>query len=192
MEAEAGVEDPGQTELLTTTFCAPSLRTLWRQAGSPLPARWHAQYPDVFDVDDLKLAEGKQRQNHFAEWVAAIYLFERDGSRSLVEKYDTYENHRRGSISRSHRRKVSEYERVASEADRTVLHEIGKEFGVQLPDLFVISPDDRSYGFAEVKGPGDRTFKRPNQRGSRFAIRKRLGVSVEVIEVSLDPSLDDA
>jgi hypothetical protein len=80
MEMEAEVEDDEQKELVTLTLCAPSLRTLWRQANSPLPALWHAQYPDLFDADDLKLAEGKQRQNHFAEWVAAFYLFKRDGS----------------------------------------------------------------------------------------------------------------
>jgi hypothetical protein len=149
--------------------------------------QWRQQYPALFDDDDLTLAEGLQRKNHFCEWFAAIHLFQRDGSRSLVEKYDTYENHRLNHRSKSHRRKVAEYERVVPETQRQVLHEIGSTYAVQLPDLLVISADDRSCSFAEVKGPNDNTLNREDQRGSRGAIRERLNVPVEVIEVCLVP-----
>src|SRR5579863_2376031 len=81
-------------ESVTTIFCPPGLRELWRQAGSPLPTFWHEHYSLLFDDEDLRIANGPQRLNHFSEWFAAIHLFHRDGSISFIEKYDTYENHR--------------------------------------------------------------------------------------------------
>jgi hypothetical protein len=172
-------------EAITTIYCPAGLRTLWVEDGSVLPAQWHSQYPMLFDDDDLQLAGGLQRTNHFSEWFAAIHIFQRDGSRSLVEKYDTYENHKHGRRSKEHRRKVAEYERVVPESEREVLHAIGSEFGVQLPDLFVVSADGMSFGFAEVKGPTDNSLNRPDQKGSRDAIRERLGVPVEIVKVRL-------
>jgi len=117
----------------------------------------------------------------------AIHLFQRDGSRSLVEKYDTYENHRLNHRSKGHRRKVAEYERVVPEPKRQVLHEICTKFGVQLPDLLVLASDGTSFAFAEVKGATDNTLNRENQRGMRDAIWKRLRVPVDVIKVRLLP-----
>lgn len=179
----------GQTkgESVTTIYCPPTLRDLWRSENSVLPSQWHAQYPNLFDDDDLTLAQGPQRQNHFCEWFVAIHLFHRDGSRSLVEKYDTYENHQKNHLSKTHRLKVAEYERVVPEAQRLLLHEICSEYAVQLPDLMAISANGDSFSFVEVKGPGDTTLTRWDQRGSREAIRHRLKVPVEVVEVRLLP-----
>jgi len=164
---------------------------MWREDDSTLPVQWREQYPGLFDDDDLALAQGPQRKNHFCEWYGAIYIFQRDGARSLVEKYDTYENHLHNRLSKGHRRKVAEYERVVSEEQRKVLHEICSTFRVQLPDLLVISADGASFSFAEVKGPTDNTLTRKGQRRSRNAIRDRLGVPVEIIKVLLVPSPRD-
>ena len=174
-------------ESVTPASCPRNLRDLWRQQGSPLPGRWREQYPELFDDDDLRLAQGPQRKNHFCEWFAAIYLFQRDGARSLVEKYDTYENHRHNHLQKGHRRKVEEYESVVTEKERQILHAICSKYGVQLPDLLVMPADDSKFSFAEVKGPNDNTLNRPDQRGSREAIRKRLKVQVEIIKVYLVP-----
>jgi hypothetical protein len=179
------VLDESPRESVTTIFCPYDLREEWRVEGSMLPGQWRAQYPGLFDVEDLKLADGPQRNNHFCEWFSAIYLFLRDGSRSLVEKYDTYDDHPRKHRSKTHQRKIAEYEGLVSEAQREVLDEICMEFHVQLPDLFVISADTSTFSFAEVKGPTDHTLNRLDQRGSRDAIRTRLGVPVEVIKVRL-------
>lgn len=178
------------SERVTILTCPSSLRELWREEGSALPRRWREQYPWLFDDDDLNLAQGPQRRNHFCEWFSAIHLFHRDGSRSLVEKYDTYENHRLNQQRKRHRRKVAQFERVVSEDQREVLHEICASYRVQPPDLFVISADGGSFSFAEVKGPGDNTLNRRDQRESRDAIRDRLGVRVEVIKVRLAPPWD--
>lgn len=167
---------------VTTVPCPRNLREQWRIDDSPLPAKWHREYPELFDLDDLRLAQGPQRMNHFCEWCAAIYLFDRDRARCLVEKYDTYENHWHNRIRRGHRRKVTEYERVVSEDQRKVLHEICSTLRLQLPDLLVIAADDHSFSFAEVKGPGDRLS--PRHAKFHDEIRGRLGVSVEVLNVS--------
>jgi hypothetical protein len=166
---------------VTTVYCPRGLRQLWREEGSTVPAQWYEQYPALFDDDDLRIAQGPQRVHHFCEWFAAIYLFHRDGARSLVEKYDTYENHWHNQLRRRHRRKVAEYERVVPEDQRRVLHEIGSTFRVQLPDLLVISNDGTSFSFAEVKGPGDGLS--PDQADANSAISERLGVSVEILKV---------
>ena len=174
-------------EPVTTIFCAPELREQWREDGTTLPGQWRQQYPRLFDDDDLKLAMGPQRKHHFCEWFAAIHLYHRDCSRSLVEKYDTYESHSLSHLSKGHRRKVEEYERLVPEHQRETLHEICGTFRVQLPDLFVIAADGVSFSFAEVKGPGDHTLNRKDQRESRDAIRTRLKIRVEVIAVRFVP-----
>ena len=92
---------------------------------------------------------------HFSEWYTAIYLFQREGSRSLVEKYDTYENHAHNQKRKKDRRKVAEYERVVCDDHRQVHHEICSKWKVGLPDLLVIHTDG-GYSFAEVKGPSRR------------------------------------
>src|ERR1700749_1253020 len=85
-------------EDVTTIFCPPGLRAKWMLEGSPLPAIWHDQYPQLFDDEDLRIANGPQRRGHFSEWFTAIHLLHRDGSISFIEKYDTYENHRNNRL----------------------------------------------------------------------------------------------
>lgn len=175
---------------LTTIYCSQVLPELWRQSlpGEPplLAKQWHQQYPELFDDDDLDHVVNQAPLGyHFNEWYTAIHLFQRDGSRSLVEKYDTYENHRLNQRRKKHRRKVAEYERVVPETQRQILHEICSEFRVQLPDLLVLPADGTSFAFAEVKGASDDTVNRENQRGMRDAIWERLGLPVEVIKIRL-------
>jgi hypothetical protein len=177
----------------TTIYCPRALPDLWRQADPgqppPLATRWREQYPDLFDEDDLALLVNQARRGyHFYEWYAAIHLFQRDGSRSLVEKYDTYENHRLNHRRQGHRRKVAEYERVVPESQRQVLHEICSLCRAQLPDLLVMPADGTSFAFAEVKGATDGSLHRQGQRCVRDAILQRLGVPVEVIRVCLGPA----
>jgi|SRR5664279_4902115 hypothetical protein len=176
----------------TTIYCPQVLPELWRQSlpgePPPLARQWYRQYPAVFDDDDLDhVVNQAPRGYHFYEWYTAIHLFQRDGSRSLVEKYDSYENHRLNQRRRRHRRKVAEYERVVPETQRQMLHEICSDFGVQLPDLLVLPADGASFAFAEVKGATDGTVNREDQRGMRDAIWERLRVPVEVIKVRLLP-----
>lgn len=178
---------------VTTIYCPQVLHDLWRQGlnGEPpeLAKQWHRQYPELFDDDDLVHVRNQALSGyHFSEWYAAIHLFQRDGSRSLVEKYDTYENNRLNHIQRNtHRRKVAEYERVVPESQRQILHEICSECSVQLPDLLVLPIDGMSFSFAEVKGPTDGTLWREDQRRMRDAIWERLRVPVEIIAVRLLP-----
>jgi hypothetical protein len=87
---------------LTTIYCSQVVHDLWRESelgkNSELARQWRQQYPMLFGDDDLtqivNQASGlRMKGYHFSEWYTAIYLFQREGSRSLVEKYDTYENH---------------------------------------------------------------------------------------------------
>jgi hypothetical protein len=174
---------------LTTIFTSKSLWNMWRASppGEPpeLAKEWSRQFPALLDLgkDDLDLIKVQAHKGyHFAEWYAAIHLFGRDGARSLIEKYDTYANHRLGHQRRTHLEKVAIYESAVPEDHRAVHHEICARYGVQLPDLLVLAPES-AYSFAEVKGATDGTLNSEGEVAMRRAIRKRLGVRVEVIQV---------
>ena len=153
----------------TVIHCTQAIRDLW---PDPLASQWLAQYPELFDEDDLRLA-GTQPAYHFCEWFAAIHIFQRDGALSLVEKY----------VYPAHARKVALLdERLGSDA-RAALDAICARLHVQPPDLFVYEPGSGRYWFAEVKGPGDRFSEQ--QRASHVAIADTMGVRVEVIRVVL-------
>lgn len=153
----------------TTIYFSRALRDRW---PVPLAEEWRASYPGLFDDDDLRLVR-KQPQNHFCEWLAAVFLSHRDGVYCLVEKY-AYQNHAR---------KVKLLNELLSSQEREFLRTLVKMAGVQPPDLFLFRPDHSAYWFAEVKGPGDRLTDR--QRASHQQITVRLGVPVELIVVEL-------
>jgi hypothetical protein len=65
----------------------------------PLVSQWRHLCPDLFDQDDERLV-WNQRSYHFKEWLAAIYLFHRDGTHVLLSKY-AYRIHP-GKVERLH------------------------------------------------------------------------------------------
>ncbi len=155
--------------LQTRIHCTMAIRKLW---PNPLAQQWIQQYPDLFDEDDLRLAVNQPR-NHFCEWFAAIHLFHREGAHSLVEKY----------VFQNHPAKVAQLATLLSERERKTLEEIRDAYAVQPPDLLVFVPGTSRYWFAEVKGPGDRLSAK--QMLSHDALRRKLGVPVEIIEVKI-------
>ena len=135
-----------------------------------LAQQWSLQYPGLFDFDDLRQAVN-QPEKHFNEWYAAIHIFQRDGSVSLVEKYEY------PSIPVKYER----YMNLLCQETRDKFKSIHAEcHDVQLPDLMVIAPDHKTVSFAEVKGPRDRFHG--GQAESHESIRG-LGFKVEYIEV---------
>jgi hypothetical protein len=92
----------------TIIYCPQVLRDLWCSppddpAHGQLSGQWYAQYPGLFDEQDLRMAR-TQWDKHFYEWLAAIHLFQREGACSMVEKYDQP----------SHVRKYERYARILS------------------------------------------------------------------------------
>lgn len=154
---------------MTTIYCPTTLRGLW---PSPLAQQWYDQFPGLFDEDDLRLAQS-QPGYHFHEWFVATYLFHRDSSHSLMEHY-AYPSH-------AHKQDV--YRAALTDVQRHELESIERELHVQLPDLLVFAPGYSSFSFAEVKGPGDQLSAK--QLDSHAAIRDRLRVSVEIVNVVL-------
>ena len=151
--------------------CTAALKGSWPK---PLAEDWLKKYPTVFDENDLELAISQPR-NHFCEWYAAIHLFQNEHALALVEKYDV----------QKHRRKFRLFEQHLSASQRNTLARIRQDFGVQLPDLFVIGASGDCW-FAEVKGPGDQLSEL--QRRSHEAILSKLGIPVRLINVGIADS----
>ena len=146
---------------------------------------WYGKYNSVsegilFDEDDLKLATGKQRTNHFHEWYAAVTLYEKYGYLSLVEKYE---------LSKSHPRKHGMLRTLAGDefakfADSGRKIEIGGKEKLdqrQCPDLLVYKPDLTEWFFCEVKAGEEITLS----QDSFFPIvRKMTGKPVYLLVLS--------
>lgn len=96
----------------------------------------------------------------------------------MVEKYDQ---------PKSHPEKFKRYALFATAEQRRELKRISEEETkhdgrrVQLPDLFVMSQDESSFWFVEVKGHREPLL--PTQTRSHDRIRTRLGLRVDVIRV---------
>jgi hypothetical protein len=73
----------------TSIFCDENPRTRWWP--KPLASDWSLQYPGLFDFDDIRQANN-QPDRHFYEWYAAIHIFQRNGSISMVEKAAYWSN----------------------------------------------------------------------------------------------------
>jgi len=138
---------------------------------------WHREYPEIFDADDLRLAQGQASLGyHFYEWFAAIQLFEGLGYLSLVEKYQF----------KRHKRKYEVFsERIQSSTETLDLIKRRRDFGnVQLPDLFVYRKEDLSdWFFCEIKGAGDR------MRSSQEKFFRQLSQSCRRPVVSIQVNL---
>jgi VRR-NUC domain len=148
-------------------FCTPQLRALW---PNPLARRWLAAYPQLFDRDDFRLTQ-TQPKNHFCEWFTAVFLFQRDGALSLVEKYGGTAHSKKGPL----------FERILTPRQSDMLWMTCADFHCQAPDLLVYSPDFGQFWFAEAKGPRDRLSDK--QRRSHQAISRQLKTHVEVFDV---------
>jgi len=107
----------------------------------PLALQWSKQYTELFDADDVRLARA-QPSNQFAEWFAAIHLFQRDGVLALIENY----------IFGAHaekRRRITEIQKGLLEQ----LQDIKKSLGVQPPDLLLLARQDVLW-FCRIQGAG--------------------------------------
>jgi len=152
----------------TIIYCSKRVKSLW---PSPLAQRWKAEYPQLFDRDDVRLARN-QPTNHFVEWFAAIHLFQRDGVLSLVEKY----------VFRTHPKKQQLLSDLLRPEDIDALRDISRSTGAQLPDL-MLHEAGRLVGFAEVKGPRDRLSTK--QKQTHQALKRHFGVATEILNVKL-------
>jgi hypothetical protein len=168
--------DSQKTGKMTPTIihCSKGLRDKWR---GRLPEEWKRSYPQLFDDDDMRLSQ--QGGYHFFEWLAAIYLFHRDGALSLIEKY-TYRNHKQ---------KRAVLDSILRPQERDYLIRFRRNRGFQPPDLFVYSPHRQTWSFAEVKSPNDRDDARQRHQFEEFAqLAKRLNTSVELVSVAWWPA----
>jgi len=117
---------------------------LWR--------KWHSDYPDLFDTDDLRLVKNAARLGfHFYEWLAAILLFHSTGYLSLIEKYQYIHKG-------IHKRKKEVIEKLNSKILRSAIDYLSKK-RVAGPDLLVYSMRRKDWFFCEVKGDNDTTGK---------------------------------
>jgi hypothetical protein len=148
-----------------------------RWVSGSLAAEWAQRFPQLFDEDDLALAEGPQgrRGYHFIEWMAAIVMHQRTGYLSLVSKYEFAR----------HRRKQAVVEQLLSPAVRTALRDRAEHGRAQPPDLLMYAADLSDWFFCEVKGPGDRLG--PEQVKKFRALAEMTGRPVRLIRLRWAP-----
>jgi hypothetical protein len=168
---------------ITPIYASEALWSMWRASpkgeSSALALEWTRQYPMLFDQDDLDLIVNQAFKGyHFAERFAAIHLFIRNGARSVIEKYDTYENHFRARHQHVHPEKMALYVGAVSEEHRAIHHEICSKWRVQLPDLWcspqmapMVSPRSRDQrtapSIARIRSAYAPTFERDWESASR-------------------------
>jgi hypothetical protein len=156
--------DIGTIEIL------PSQKELWQ--GGRLAAEWAHRFPDLFDEQDLALAESQgPRGYHFVEWLGAIVLHHTTGYLSLVQKYEFAVHHRKQEIVRQ-----------LLPADVLPVLRDRAEYGrAQAPDLLMYAPDLSDWFFCEVKGPRDRL--RAEQMAKFEALAQLSGKPVRLLQV---------
>jgi hypothetical protein len=127
---------------IATIQIEPAQRARW-QSGH-LALEWRQRFPDLFDDDDLRLANS-QPGVHFYEWLSAIVLHHATGYLSLVEKYEFA----------THPRKQDIVSQLLPPPVREALRDRGHG-RAQAPDLLMYAAGLSDSFFCEVKGPGDR------------------------------------
>ncbi|MGA3116960.1 MAG: VRR-NUC domain-containing protein [Syntrophobacteraceae bacterium] len=138
-------------------------------AGS-LRIEWAAQYPQVFDEQEERIA-ANQAGGHFFEWFAAVHLYETTGWLSLVESYQfKIQKWKRNVLQKLGASELLEFFDSQGKAG------FGRR---QAPDLLVYAPDLSEFYFCEVKGPKDRL--RPVQIEYFRAMAKAAGGKEVVI-----------
>ena len=145
------------------------LRKKWKTGK--LYEYWAAEYPQIFDDDDLRQARNQGPLGyHFFEWLTAIIIFHATGYLSLVSKYQF----------KIHERKQFVINRIfpsgLPEIDRGSL-DVG---ATQYPDLFLYTDDFDNWFYCEVKGPGDRLSNRQKLVFSELA--KVTGKPISIIK----------
>jgi hypothetical protein len=155
---------------IATVQVERSQRARW-QSGH-LAREWRGRFPDLFDDDDLRLANS-QPSSHFFEWLGAIVLHHTTGYLSLVEKYEFS----------THPRKQGIVAQLLPPALLDVLR--GRNHGrAQAPDLLMYAQDLSDWFFCEVKGPRDRLRDEQVRKFGLIADMTRK--SVRLLEFRLD------
>ena len=129
---------------IATVNVARSQRARW--TSGHLAQEWRTRFPNLFDDDDLRIANSQARfGTHFYEWLAAIVLHHTTGYLSLVEKYEFAK----------HQRKQQIVAQLLPDPVRDALR--GRNQGrAQAPDLLMYAEDRSDWFFCEAKGPRDR------------------------------------
>ena len=109
---------------------------------------WKANYPLLFDDDDVRLYKNQYKTHHFCEWYAAIVFFEALGYLSMA-KYET----------KSHKLKRTPLKKIVTPE---IYNYIIEDWG-GMPDLIVFAPDYSKFFFCEVKGPRDKLHGRQSR-----------------------------
>jgi hypothetical protein len=126
-----------------------SLQQRERFKSAELWREWSKQYPDIFDEQDIGIAEHQAPPPmgyHFFEWLAAILLHHSIGYLSLLEQYEF----------RVQKRKQAILQKLVSPALFELITNHHESYGgTQCPDLLVYAPDLSDWFFCEVKGSGD-------------------------------------
>ena len=136
---------------------------LWRE--------WAAEYPTIFDEDDVRLAESQAQLGfHFFEWLAAILLYHSTGFLSLVEQYQ-FKNHlvKQRILRELLKPEVITYITGSQSSSRP-----------QCPDLLCYAPDYSDWFFYEVKGPED--LLRVEQEVFYDTLAKASGKPIRLIQ----------
>lgn len=125
-----------------------SLKEEWK-AGKLHP-HWVDKYPNLFDEDDIRLAENQSEYGyHFVEWLSTILLYNSTGYKSLISKYE-FSNHKK---------KTEIISKIFENGLPIPKFNAENITNTQYPDLLVYRPDFKDWFFCEVKGPGDRLSK---------------------------------
>jgi hypothetical protein len=148
-----------------------------RWLSGSLAPEWKRRFPELFDEDDLRLAQGPQgpKGYHFVEWLAAIVLHHTAGYLSLVSKYEF----------RNHPAKQRIVAQLLAPDIRAALRDRVEHGSAQPPDLLMYAPDLSDWFFCEVKGPGDAL--RPQQVRKFDALAAMTGRPVRLLRLRWAP-----
>ncbi|MBI3406637.1 MAG: hypothetical protein HY046_14380, partial [Acidobacteria bacterium] len=117
----------------------------WRE--EELHKKWYRQHREIFDEDDLRLANNQHNDGyHFSEWLAAIRIAEH-GYSVLVEKY----------FVPKHRRK---FELANCLLGQDVISAIKNKHSGMPPDLLVYESKSRKFCFVDAKRDEDKVSER--------------------------------
>jgi hypothetical protein len=128
-----------------TTIGTFEVRQLQRERfiSGKLWQEWYSKYPNLFDIDDVRLAESQAKLGyHFYEWLAAIMLYHTTGYLSLIEQYQC----------KNHKRKQEIIRQINSQSLSKAISYRSDNKNIQCPDLLVYTADLSDWFFCEVKG----------------------------------------